>query len=799
MFKKLSFIGIMLFGLNAMAQNVPTIVSYDIDTICESDFQELMMTIIIEDLDGDSTFFNAVTNNDSFFGPGFTVIEPATFSGETQRTFQILGDPGSGLVSGINVASVNIEVEGNVTSDGAVLDIDINDAKIFGPVNVTINFGTATFCTSDNVVDLTPYVSPVGGSADHGTNGGYELKNAFSPLDFFNDSGDGLFYTYTDQYGCNAEVMDWPTVFEAPFVSVIPTTSTCGSADGSATATISGQYAPFDVYWTTGFDEQVSAMSTVNLLSSGTYYVNVYDANGCHAQSPAQITDVDLTINEIITDQTCPGDGDGAIDLTISGGTVDNIFWSNGMSTEDITGLPGGQYTVSIHTTGNCQAFKTYTVAAPPNLGISVIAINGEDCSIGQTTSLIDIATWGGSGNYSWDWDSGAWSGEDFTNPGVGVHNCVVMDQTTGCSWSWNTNVPDYGAPYVSFNGVVKPHCNQNDGSIDAYVIVNIDPIASTVWSSGPTTEDLSGIGPGEYTITVTDINGCFTTESIKIEDARPYQPTTCLLTVDTSYVYNQIVWEKDILEQVAGFNVYRETPTLGEFEQVAQRPYALESFFLDNAASPMDKSWRYHLTTYDACGNESYPSFIHKTIHTVAVPVGGTEYEVHWDKYEGLSYTDVDLFRFDNVNGWQNIGTFGVNTLSYLDNPTEIAGLDYMVSFNLTDPCTSTKAQDYNSSRSNKSSGVFDGGGSTTNIVDEEIGKVSIYPNPTNGLVNIYIENPALFESIELRDINGNLITNQIVINTQSSIDMSAFANGIYFVRLISVEKTINHKLIKN
>jgi Secretion system C-terminal sorting domain len=796
--KRLFSIALILSSLSVNAQNDPTIQSYTVDTLCSGDFQALAITVTIEDLDGDSTYFLGVTNSDTYFGSSFTVVEPPYSAGANLRTFQILANAGFGMAQGVNLASINILVVGNTALDPDTLNQSINDLQIYGSLGVTIDMSGVSFCTSDNLVDISPWVSPAGGITVHGANADITFVNSFDPEAFYNDSGDGLFYTWTNAKGCSEEVSDWPTVFVAPDVAISTANSTCGSADGSATATVTGQFPPFDVFWTTGFNEQVSVSSAVSNLSSGTYYVNVYDANGCNAQGPAQISDSDLTVTTTITDQTCPDAGNGAIDLTISGGTVDDIYWSNGMSTEDITGLAAGEYSVSIHTTSNCQAFYTYFISNPAPLGITVINIAAEDCSIGLTSSLIDISTWGGSGSYNWDWDSGSNLSEDFTNPGVGVHNCVVTDQVTGCSWSWAANVPDYGAPYVYFADVVKPNCNQNNGGIDAVVNVNINPIASISWSTGATTEDISGIGPGEYIVTVTDTAGCFTSEAVTVEDALPYQPTICLLTVDTSFTYNQVVWEKDIAQTVTGFNVYRETQQLGVFEQVANRPYALESSFMDNSASPQDRSWRYYITTYDDCGNESYPSFIHKTIHTVAVAAGGSNFDVFWDKYEGISYSDVDLYRFDATNGWQNIGNFSNTTLQFTDTPSITTGLDYIVSFNLINTCTSTKAAtDYNSSRSNSTSATYDPGNSTLNIENEDLGEISIYPNPTNGLLNVIIENPSKIERIEIRDLNGRLILSRNVYAAQSSFELSYLADGVYFVRFISSELILNKKFI--
>ena len=134
-------------------------------------------------------------------------------------------------------------------------------------------------------------------------------------------------------------------------------------------------------------------------------------------------------------------------------------------------------------------------------------------------------------------------------------------------------------------------------------------------------------------------MGGCKGYLTVNIQNVRPYQPQICLLTVDTSLVYNEIIWEKDPNNIVDGFNIYRETTNYGEFELVVSLPYAHESAYIDNAASPVDRSWRYFITTYDGCG-ESYGSFIHKTIHIVVESTNGTDYNLVWDDYEGITYS---------------------------------------------------------------------------------------------------------------------------------------------------------------
>ncbi|MEX1001853.1 MAG: T9SS type A sorting domain-containing protein [Crocinitomicaceae bacterium] len=804
MFKKITLSFVLFVSFIASAQNIPTLVSYTIvDTMCFNSYNKHFLNVTIEDLDGDSTYIDLLNSSNGYLDDGYyTIIEPAYLPGSNTRTFKIHGNSAYTAPTGLNMENLNFDIIGNVTNDGGAGFDNVNNIPIYGDIIADLDLSGITFCSTDNPVDISQYANPSGGTFSWGVSEVITTDGIFDPENYASEANDGINYEYVNSAGCIGYDLEVPNIFISPTASMSASPSTCGSADGSAYVNISGNSPPFEVYWTTGFTESnVSVSSSVSNLSSGVYYANIYDVSGCHVQSTAQIIDSDITITPTITDPTCPGSLDGSIDLSIgTSGNVDEVFWSNGMSGSSISGLGAGEYTVMIHTDNNCKAYATYQIASLNQLGVTVNNIGYVDCGLANPliNSEIDITTTGGSGSYMWNWNSGQTT-EDLTSVPVGWYKCSITDAVTGCTWSWGTEINDFSGPYAYVEEIIPPDCNESNGMIDisVYPATSGAQIVSTLWNTGAATEDMINAHADSYSVIIEDADGCQATVAVDLSDRRPYQPTICLLTVDTSFVYNQVVWEKDVTQDIAGFNVYRETQTMGDFELVAQRPYSLESTFMDNAASPIDRSWRYYITTYDACGNESYPSFIHKTIHTVSTTSNGTDYTVHWDNYEGISYTSVDVYRHDNTNGWTLVGP-GQTTNSFPDVPPVTAGLDYMVSFNLTDPCTSTKATDYNSSRSNTTSAVFDPGNSTVSIVTEESGRITTYPNPVNDHLTIFIEQWEQFETVTIRDVQGKVILTKVISDANTEVSMGEFSNGIYFITLSGENHTFNQKVIK-
>lgn len=134
-----------------------------------------------------------------------------------------------------------------------------------------------------------------------------------------------------------------------------------GGNNGSATANPSGGTSPYTYNWSNGATTQ-----TINGLVAGSYTVTVTDADNCTNSENVTISQpAAISLTSVVTNETLPGAANGAIDLTASGGTPSYSYaWSNGASTEDITGLTAGTYTVTVTDANNCSEVHSATVGA---------------------------------------------------------------------------------------------------------------------------------------------------------------------------------------------------------------------------------------------------------------------------------------------------------------------------------------------------------------------------------------------------------------------------------------------------
>src|SRR5690606_23850153 len=198
-------------------------------------------------------------------------------------------------------------------------------------------------------------------------------------------------------------------------------------------------------------------------------------------------------------------------------------------------------------------------------------------------------------------------------------------------------------------------------------------------WSNGSTTEDLSSVSAGNYVVTVTE-NGCKKIEAVKIGHQKPETIEICMVTVNDSTGNNLVVFDKTAAQStVTRFNIYRETCSPGNFIKVGSRTINQQSEFEDLHARPNQKSWKYKISTQDACGNESNLSGYHQTIYAVTTGDTANGAHIQWNNYIGFNYNWFYVERFTPQTGWQLLDSLPNSILSAVDaspigNPADIA-----------------------------------------------------------------------------------------------------------------------------
>jgi gliding motility-associated-like protein len=315
-----------------------------------------------------------------------------------------------------------------------------------------------------------------------------------------------------------------------------------GTSSGEIYTTVSGGTVNYTYTWSNG-----ASSDDINGLSAGTYVLNVSDANSCTASASASISQpAALSVGiASFNDLRCFSDSTGQIDISIYGGTPSYTFlWSNGATTEDIQQLPSQSYTVTITDASACTITISQFINQPTQLTATIVGTTNVVCYNG-TNGGADLQAGGGVSPYSYLWSNFDVT-EDLAGVGAGTYGVVVTD-TKGCTALATTTIIQPAAIQLTASSITPVLCHgASTGAISLSVNGGITPY-SFVWSNGATSQNLSGVPAGNYSVVLTDGNTCtasasFTvTQSDSIIAAGSVVNPGCLGTNNGSIILNVV------------------------------------------------------------------------------------------------------------------------------------------------------------------------------------------------------------------------------------------------------------------
>ena len=380
---------------------------------------------------------------------------------------------------------------------------------------------TATGETSAGGNDGTATATPTGGTAPYlyswSTGDTSAMITGLAPGNYT--------VTTTDTNGCTAV----QTVTVNSFNCTISATATVtnvscnGAGDGMATANVNGATMPINYLWSNG-----DTTETTTNLTPGTYTVQITDANNCPAQLSVQITGpAVLLANVSVTHETGLGLNNGTATSQPTGGTMPYSFlWSNDSTTQTITGLSPGAYTVTVTDAHNCTIVRTVTVNAFNCNLTSTISAANVSCSGGKDGQATAIPT-GGTMPISYLWSSGDTS-TTASNLSAGTYTVTLTD-AAGCQTSTMVTISEPPVLMAMISGIVPASCPESmDGSASLIITGGTAPY-TFAWPNGSGGQNL---GVGTYVVSVTDANACTTTTTATIVSNDTIAPAiTCPAT----------------------------------------------------------------------------------------------------------------------------------------------------------------------------------------------------------------------------------------------------------------------------
>jgi len=310
----------------------------------------------------------------------------------------------------------------------------------------------------------------------------------------------------TDSTGCNGSVSFTITEPSQLTASLNATGVTgAGSNDGTITANVSGGTAPYQYTWSSGGGN----IATQSNLAPGTYSVTITDANNCSIIESEVVADFNCSDFDIILsggELLCAGDlSILAVENVASPGPY-NYSWNTGETSDAISISAGGTYTVSVQDVNGCISSEHKVIADAPN-GIGLAFASYAESTTDGNNGRIETQVTGGTPGYTYIWSNGG-SSANLENLAPGSYTLTVSD-ANNCNETASVTVDEFTCTsYQVGLTTINVTChNASDGAIDANPS-GTGPFIYN-WNTGATSKSIDLLDAGDYTVTVTDYNGC--------------------------------------------------------------------------------------------------------------------------------------------------------------------------------------------------------------------------------------------------------------------------------------------------
>jgi PKD repeat protein len=399
---------------------------------------------------------------------------------ENNQTIQV--SPATSTLYGVTVTDAN----GCSSSDAVFVSVlplpAVNagvDQEVCEGTEVILNAtGALTYVWSDGIQNNVGFYPPVG-------------TNTYT-------------VTGTDVNGCSATDEVVVIVHPKPVANAGPDVHLCKGESATLTATGGDSYL-----WNTG---QNTSSIVINPLITTTYVVNVWNTFGCVNSDTVEVIVHEPPIASAGSDVTiCEGQ---SATLMAEGGIA--YEWGTGEQTQSIVVAPQTTtlYYVTVTDANNCTAVANVTVIVNPLPQVQLMTTNA-DC--GMTNGAIEAMVTGGSGNYTYQWDSNAGNATTafVNNLSAGIYFVTVDDGY--CPVVESAEVLENNAPVLTLQATATEICEGET------VTLTVSGADTYIWTPSTFLSDTTGsvvtaTPTNSITYTVTGYSGnCSATETIDI------------------------------------------------------------------------------------------------------------------------------------------------------------------------------------------------------------------------------------------------------------------------------------------
>lgn len=469
--------------------------------------------------------------------------------GNLNVTIQDLEDAACGQ----NVGAFRAVVNGGTAPITYNIGTGAQSSPIFNnlaPGNYTVVALDAQGCSASHAltINTTPAVSVAVANvvnADCGEqNGSFSIQatGGTAPLIFnlgngntqnttFSDLATGSYtITVTDIVGCTATataVVESNGTFQVTIPGI--SDATCGQNNGAAAIVIKGGTAPYEFKYTGGTTDQ----PLIENLSPGTYTLTVTDANGCVGTEDFTINSTpELELQVQNSSNTICSGNTGSFQLTAVGGTSPIVFDIGNGPTQNpqFNNLAAGTYTVTATDAVGCTTTKQIVIETEGG-GIELAVTLNLAASCELTNGAFTVAATGGNGIITYALGNTTNTTGTFTNLSPGQYT-VTATAADGCSKTQQVTIQQLAPPVAHIESIEDAICGQATGSFKASVEGGKAPYFYSIGGGVSLNPSFTNLLPGDYTVTVTDADGCTAAHGVTIQTT-PVPRINVLETVD--------------------------------------------------------------------------------------------------------------------------------------------------------------------------------------------------------------------------------------------------------------------------
>jgi len=388
-----------------------------------------------------------------------------------------------------------------------------------------------------------------------------------------------------------------------PFtINLSSTAAHCGLDDGTATV-LADPPGEYNYSWSNG---QMTSQATG--LMAAIYAVTI-SIPGTSCQQIMSVTidqePASFTVNTSSTPAHC-GANDGAALATVDPPGAYMYQWSGGQTDATITGLPTGQYTVSVSLVGSsCFVIDTITVDQIPLVWNASFNVTQADCGVMNGSAVVTLDP---AGSYTYIW-SNQQTGNTLQQVPAGDYDVTVTDVNT-CTASFSTSVGENPAHYLDILSISQASCigggeisftlSGPDGQFNVDINTPGGPVSIILSPGSYILSSFMNVFAGTYGFTVFDQGigaGCSDNQSVQVDEQTPAISTV----TDVYNTPSEQAVNGNVLQNDAGLNLQLTSVTniVG-----GAANFTSDGNFTYTPNTGFSGAGSFTYTVTDACGN---------------------------------------------------------------------------------------------------------------------------------------------------------------------------------------------------